>query len=240
MKASRLALCAILLLSPHAAQPDSPPRPYPDRQIDLPAQEIDEIFLRYLAGVIRADVPADLRRQDLFDLFPEFREIESATFHLLARVARLAAAVDGHARLLFSFDHDLLVGVPFVFPWYKPVTIQASQTVVLAETRRDSRALERGSGASTILSPLYEYRMERGGASVHFQAWMIALSAGLLDTFSIRGAALFGYRGSWHALLCGRNPRDRLVCWLYDLRRMRPVIPVPREFIAYAAELAGP
>jgi hypothetical protein len=230
-------LGALFLLAARAALAQDPRAAYPGRAVELPASEIRESFLRYLGGVINADLPADLAQADLRELFPEFRRNPASAFNDLARVARLVDRADGRARLLFGFSEDLHVGVPFLFPWYTPVSFEASRTVVLVETRAGSRAL--GPDPASTLSPLFAYRVESGRGSVHFDDWIIALSGGFLDDFDARGAALFVFRGAWHGLICGVTPRGRLVSWLYDLKRMRPVIPLPRELMPFAAELAG-
>jgi hypothetical protein len=212
----------------------------PERSISIPKREIYENFLAYLTGIIHADVPADLSRESLVALFPELQRMGDTPFRLLARVARLSAEGKGKPpRLLFSFSGDLHVPVPFVVPWYHPITIDASDTVVMVETRVVSLPLDRGTDGEAVLSPVYEYRMETGSGRIHFDDWLIVLSAGFLDDFTVRGAALFRYENDWHGLITGRNPKNRVISWLFNLKRMRLVFPFPRELLGFARELIG-
>ncbi len=237
MSTLRLLLTAVLLFCPATAGGQDRAAAYPGREAGLPKTEIEETFLAYLAGVIRADLPAELGHADLLDLFPEFRAQPTSAFQLLQTVARRRG--DDRARLVFSFSGDLHVPVPFVVPWYHPIEINASETVVLGETRMSTVSLMADSGAPVVLSPVFEYRMEQGAGRIHFDDWIIVLSAGFLDDFSVGGAALFGYRGEWHGLIAGRNPRGRTVCWLINLKHLRLVFPLPREFQTLAGSLLG-
>jgi hypothetical protein len=81
--------------------------------------------------------------------------------------------------------------------------------------------------------------METGSGRIHFDDWLIVLSAGFLDDFTVRGAALFRYENDWHGLITGRNPKNRVISWLFNLKRMRLVFPFPRELLGFARELIG-
>ena len=235
----RSVLVTAFFLSVATLHGEGREHPVPDRRLSLPKDAIDDSFLAYLVGLIRADISAELSRDALLALFPEFQGKNSTPFQLLARVARLSAEGARQPRLLFSFSDDLHVPVPFVVPWYHPITIDVSDTVVLRETRRAARTLGIESGDAVVLSPVYEYRMETGSGRIHFDDWLIVLSGGFLDDFTVRGAALFGYKGEWHGLIAGKNPRNRVISWLFNLKRMRLVFPLPREFRGLASDLIG-
>jgi hypothetical protein len=151
----------------------------------------------------------------------------------------MAASGSQPPLLVFSFSGDLHVPVPFVVPWYHPISIDASDTVVLGESRLPLLSLRDEDGSEAMLAPVFEYRIREGSGSIHFDDWLIVLSAGFLDDFSVRGAALFTYRGEWHGLIAGKNPRGRVVSWLFNLKRMRLVFPLPRDFYGLAADLTG-
>jgi hypothetical protein len=236
----RIVLVASFFLGVAALHGEVREQSVPDKRLSLPKDVIAESFLAYLVGLIRADVPAELSRNALLALFPEFQGKNSTPFQLISRVARLSAeGADRPPRLLFSFSDELHVPVPFVVPWYHPITIDASDTVILRETRRASRTFGSESGDDVVLAPVYEYRMEKGSGRIHFDDWLIVLSGGFLDDFTVQGAALFIYKGEWHGLIAGRNPRNRVIAWLFNLRRMRLVFPLPRELRGLASDLIG-
>ncbi len=239
MRIVSAAAAAWLLFSVTAARAQGGWPSVPGREVSLPKQEIDESFLAWLTGVIRSDLSADLDHGELLDLFPEFRRESTSAFQLLYRVARRIASGTEPPQLIFSFSGDLHVPVPFIVPWYHPISIDASNTVILGESRLPLLTLREDDGTSDVLAPVFEYRIREGSGGIHFDDWLIVLSAGFLDDFSVRGAALFTYRGEWHGLIAGQNPKGRVVSWLFNLKHMRLVFPLPREFMELAADLMG-
>jgi hypothetical protein len=211
----------------------------PGREVSFPRQQIGESFLAWLAGAIQEDLPAGVDRRDLQDMFPEFRGKSETAFQLMRTVERQTAVAAAPPRLIFSFSGPLHVPVPFVVPWYHPISIDASDTVVLTEERIASRVLPGEGDRDVVLSPLYLYRVRSGFGGIHFEEWLTVLSAGLLTDFTVKGAALFRWRGEWHGFICGSSPRGAVVSWLFNLTRMRLVFPQPRQYTRLARDLAA-
>jgi hypothetical protein len=211
----------------------------PGREISLSKDEIRESFLAYLAGLIRADLPATLTREDLVHLFPELSGETSSSFQLMQTVARQRTADPDHASLVFEFASDIHVPVPFGIFGYYPSSINASSRVTLRESRFSSKVYQRKSGAVVELSPFYEYHVIEGFGGMVFDEWLSVLSARLLDDFTVQAAALFTYRGEWHGLIVGVSRRGRIVPWLFNLKRMRLILPMPDGLYDLAMQLIG-
>jgi hypothetical protein len=233
-------LVALLVTCASALHAEDPSGPVPGREIGLPKTEIGEDFLGYLVGVIRADLSARLRRADLVRLFPELRALASASsFQLMDTVARQETGDPGHAQLVFTFTRDMHVPVPFGLFGYYPIAINASSVVSLRETRSPVRVIHPRSGTPYALAPDYEYRVVQGSGGMEFDRWLVVLSAGFLDDFTVHSAAVFVYRGDWHGMVVGRSRGGRTIPWLFNLKRMRLVLPLPDGFSDYAELLVA-
>ncbi len=211
--------------------------PLPDRSLSLPKSEISEDFLAYLTGVISADAYVDLDRDQLSAMFPELRGDPSRPFHILERVARTRSA-SGPADLVFTLSGEVHVPIPLGLLWYHPISVHASEVVRLGEIRHESRITHDRNGEPVALSPAFEYRIVDGEAQLHVDSWLIFLTGGFLDEFSVRGAALFRYQEDWYGMVAGVNPRGRTLCWVFDLTRMRLVVSLPDAFRELASALA--
>jgi len=210
----------------------------PPRELSMPKDEIWESLLGYLVGLIDADVSFALSGSDLLSVLPEFKARRGDPFELLKEVARRPGA-QGHARLSFSFPDALHIPLPVGFLGYQPISVSASQTVVLEEYSFASRSILSAPQVEDVLSPDFEYRLAQGYAQFNFAEWLVYLTGGFLDDFSVKGVAIFRYRGTWHALMAGVSRGGRVVCWLFDLKRMRLVLSIPKPLLELAAELVG-
>ncbi len=217
---------------------DQAPR-VPGREISLPKDEIWESFLAYLVGLIRADLYAALNREDLEGMFPEFGNGASAPFRLMQTVARQRTADPDHAALVFEFSRDVHVPVPFGLFGYYPISINASSRVTVRESRFSSKTFRRKSGVDFELSPVYEYRIVAGSGGMVFDEWLSVLSARLLDDFTIKAGSFFTYQGEWHGFIVGLSRGGKIVPWLFNLKRMRLVLPLPDGLYDMATQLVG-
>ncbi|HET6485960.1 MAG TPA: hypothetical protein VFH83_06050 [Spirochaetia bacterium] len=226
---------AVLLAATTIAGAD--PAPLPDRTFSLPKSEVNELFLAYLTGVIAADAYVALDHEQLASMFPELGGDPSQPFRILAGVARVRGE-PGPAELVFSLSGEVHVPIPFGLLWYHPISVHASRVVRLGETRYPVRMAGGRQGAPASLAPAFEYRVVDGEAHLHVDSWLVFLTGGLLDEFSVRGAALFRYQGDWYGLVAGVNPHHRVLCWAFDLTRMRLVLSPPEGFLDVAMSLA--
>jgi hypothetical protein len=233
----RLAL--ILLLAVQATLPGQEAvHAIPPRELSMPKDEVWESFLGYLIGLLNADVTFELEHDDLLSVLPEFRARRNDPFELMRHVARRP----GHGRqadLSFAFTGNLHIPLPVGILGYHPVFVSASETVVLEESRFDVKTIRPGAPDEAALSPALEYRMADGYGRFTFAPWLIFLSGGLLDDFSVKGVAIFKYRGTWEALMAGASRGGKVVCWLFDLKRMRLLLSIPPALLDFGAELAG-
>ncbi len=209
----------------------------PTGTLSLPKSEVNELFLAYLTGVIAADAYVTLDHDQLAALFPELGGDPSQPFRILAGVARVRGE-PGPAELVFSLSGEVHVPIPIGLLWYHPISVHASRVVRLGETRYPVRMAGGRTGASVALAPAFEYRVVDGEARLHVDSWLVFLTGGFLDEFSVRGAALFRYRGDWYGLVAGVNPHDKVLCWAFNLTRMRLVISLPEGFLDVATSLA--
>jgi len=220
-----------------AAIADADPATLPDRALSLPMSEVNELFLAYLTGVIAADACVALDHNQLAAMFPELGGDPSQPFRILAGVARVRGE-PGPAELVFSLSGEVHIPIPFGLLWYHPISVHASRMVRLGETRYPVRVAGGRKGMPVALAPAFEYRVVDGEAHLHVDPWLVFLTGGLLDEFSVRGAALFRYRGDWYGLVAGVNPQGKVLCWAFDLTRMRLVLSLPEGFLDVAASLA--
>ena len=110
---------SLLLLSSlrfHPAAAEGQDSLAPGREVSLPKEQIGERFLAWLAGAIQRDLPVNLDRDGLAEMFPEFQGKAQSPFQLLATVRRRTDGMARPARLIFSFSGPLHVPVPFVVP----------------------------------------------------------------------------------------------------------------------------
>ncbi len=208
----------------------------PPRDYSMPKEEVWESFLGYLVGLMNADVLFSVDGHDLAGLFPELKARRGDPFELLREVARQKGEGD-QVQLLFSFPGPLQIPLPVGLFGYHPIYVYASQTVALTEERYAVRRIRPGSPDEAVLSPDFEYRIAQGYAQFWFDEWLTALTGGFLDTFSVRGVAIFRTSNTWHALLAGLGQHNQVVCWLFDLKRMRLILSIPKALLDLAADL---
>ena len=209
----------------------------PSRTYSVPKQQIPESFLGYLVGLIDADVQFSLDSERLLAALPEFRGRQGDPFQLLKEVARRQAP-DRPMALSFRFPGDLRIPIPLGIFGYHPISVSVSRTIVLEERRFPSRALPEAAAGVEVLSRDYEYRVTEGYARFHFDDWLVVLSGGFLQDFSVEGLAIFQYRGEWRALMAGRGEQRPVICWLFDLMRTNLILKVPSPLVDLASELS--
>jgi hypothetical protein len=233
-----LPLVVLLLLVVQASLPGQGVlHAIPPRELSMPKTEVWESFLGYLIGLLNAGVHFELEHDDLWSVLPELRARRNDPFELMRLVARRSAP-GGPADLSFSFVGALHIPLPVGVLGYHPVFVSASETVVLEESRFDAKIMRPGTPDEATLSPDLEYTMTEGYGQFTFAPWLIFLSGGFLDDFSVRGVALFKYNGTWEALMAGASTGGKVVCWLFDLKRMRLLLTVPPALLDLAGELA--
>jgi hypothetical protein len=203
----------------------------------MPRDEIGDDFFSFLVALEDSGDEISLDKSGLHLQFPAINERNSSLFGYVQQIDRRTDT--DHAELQFSFLDDLRVPVPFGILWYHPISIDMSGIVLLRESRSASRTLTKKGGQQVVLSPEYELRLERGHASIRIDAWLTVLTVGLLADFSFEAISLFKNGGVWYGLLAGRGPGNRLVSWLYDLKAMRVVLPLPDEFAPLASDLVS-
>lgn len=209
----------------------------PSRAYSVPKKQIPESFLGYLVGLIDADVQFSLDSQRLLAVLPEFKGRAGDPFQLLKEVARRQGA-GRDASLSFRFPGDLRIPLPLGIFGYHPISVYVSSSIVLEERRLPSRSLDGVTAGPQSLSPEYEYRVSEGYARFQFDDWLVFLSGGALENFSVRGLAIFQDRGEWRALIAGSGQVRPVVCWLFDLMRTTPILKVPDPLLDLASELA--
>ena len=212
--------------------------PVPPRAYSLPKQQIPESFLGYLVGLIDADVPFSLNHDDLLSVLPEFKGRKGDPFDVMKQVSRRPPEdSDRGMALAFTFPDDLVIPLPVGIFGYHPITVSVSRLIVMEERRYPSRIVGSAASGAEILFRDYEYRVSQGHARFHFDDWLVFLSGGFLQDFSVDGAAIFQDRGEWRALIAGRGVSRPVICWLFDLLRMRLVLSVPGSLQDLASEL---
>ncbi len=229
----------LVLLGLLPLQAQAVDQPVPPRALAVPSSEIEESFLAYLTGLIEADVQFALDTDGLLAALPEFRARRGDPFYILREVAR-GRSSDGEATISFGFPGDRIFPLPVGLFGYHPISVSVSHSVVLAEQRFPSRSLGAGADGTRVLSRDYEYRVVDGYARFHFDDWLVFLTGGFLDDFTVTGVAIFMDRGEWRALLAGRGRGGKVKCWLFDLRRTRLILRVPAPLLELASALALP
>ncbi len=232
------ASCFLLLCPRQLPAQDSRP-PVPPRSLSLPVDQVRESFLAYIVGLIDADVRFSLDPEGLLSALPEFRARRGDPFQLLRQVER-EEGLGGQVLLSFGFPADMQLPIPVGIFGYHPISVSVSRTVSLDEKRYALRSIGRTVEATDVVSRDYEYRLADGYARFHFDDWLTFLTGGYLVDFSVAGVALFTDHGEWRALIAGRGTKDQVVCWLFDLKRTRPILRVPGPLLDLAVDIASP
>lgn len=212
--------------------------PVPSRAYSVPRRLIPESFLAYLVGLIDADVQFSLDSDQLLAVLPEFKGRRGDPFQLLKEVSRRQVPERSMA-LGFAFPADLLIPIPVGIFGYHPITVSVSRSIVMEERRFPSRIVGSVTRGVELLSPDYEYRISMGRARLHFDDWLVVVSGGFLEDFSVTGAAIFQDRGEWRALIAGRGATHPVVGWLFDLLHTTLILDVPDALRELAAELTS-
>jgi hypothetical protein len=220
-----------------AQEPSAQELPAPPRSYSVPKEQIPESFLGYLVGLIDADVQFSVDSERLLAVLPEFKGRKGDPFELMKEVARRQEP-DRPTALSFRFPDDLVIPLPVGIFGYYPITVSVSRVIVLEERRFPSRIAGDIARGAELLSRDYEYRVSEGHARFHFDGWLVFVSGGFLEDFSVEGAAIFQDRGEWRALIAGRGRTHPVVCWLFDLMRTKLILSVPSPLLDVASGLA--
>jgi hypothetical protein len=229
-----VAILVWLLGCVHPLHGQETDRPFPSRALGVPRDQIAESFLAYLVGLIDSDTRFLMDSRSLAEALPELSALRGDPFQFIREVGRHESGP--RLMLTFGFVDDLLFPLPLGILGYHPISVSVSRDILLEEQRFTARRL--GDDGALVLAPYYEYRVVEGHASFFFADWLVYLSGGFLDNFSVEGAALFKYGGEWRALIAGRGRKNQVICWFYDLRHTRFIMAVPKQLVDLAGHLA--
>ena len=202
----------------------------PPRSVAAPQDEVRDLFLGYIVGIILTDHRLDVDGLTLLELFPEFEESGTRfPFHDISRVTRSSAS--GGATIKVEFTEPLSFPVPVDILGYHPGRIYTSQSVSFQES---------GYEAEDGLEQVRILRRTSGRVGVDFDRWIDVLLGPLLSSVDATVLAFGEIDGQWYALLGGDTPDGGWIAGIVDLGRSRFMLRPPRQMQDLATALLAP
>lgn len=199
----------------------------PERSVSREENEIKDVFLAYIVGIMLGDHELDVDGPKLLDVFPEFEGSSlDFPFHDIERVSR-SSSPDG-AMITVDFVKPLSFPVPVDILGYHPGRIYTTQRVVFDET---------AVGTHGELSNVHVLVRRDGEIGIDFVRWLDLLLGSLLSDVDARVLAVAVLDDRWYAILGGDTPDGGSIVGVLDLLRNRILLRPPRPVRDFARGL---